>query len=148
MRKMTVIGIALLFFGIALGPAFASAPTSETFVLHRDQNLNETGWSATGTFSDGGAWRTDSAAKGGGPASPTFEIEIKTTEFGSDGNIQLQFQGHFNAVRSGDFTGTWQVVGGTGAYTTLHGRGTWRSADDPDTGGITFTCIGQVHFDS
>jgi hypothetical protein len=136
----------VLLCGVVLGAPAAQAFTESpvTLRLERLPNHAEAGWWIKGAVTDGGRWQTDFRAAGGGPASPTFEVEVKVTLHGSAGDIQMAFQGHFNAVRSLDFGGTWTITGGSGAYAHLQGNGTW-TAEDLADGGLAFPCTGTVH---
>ena len=146
MRKvMLVVGAAMLLSSaLSAAPAAATLPTDETFLLQRDlSDFAEVGWSAEGTFADSGEWTSDGAAFGGG--LQTGHITLFTTETGSAGSFRLLFQGLENLVHP--FSGNWQIIDGTGAYTTLRGQGTWTVAPVPDTTLELFTLTGKVHFD-
>jgi hypothetical protein len=144
MRKaaMLVVGAAMLLSSALLAaPAAATPPTNETFLLHRDlSNFAEVGWSAEGpTFFDSGEWTSDGAAFGDG------HITLFTTETGSAGSFRLLFQGLEKPNRP--FSGNWQIIDGTGAYATLHGRGKWTvDVPAPPNTVETFTLTGEVHF--
>jgi len=145
--RMSLICAMAIALGLAAQPALASTPTSETFVLHRAADGSEFGWSASGSFSDAGAWTSDFRVSGALPSPVAFQTVLKTTEVGSAGTFRLAFQGHFNAPAGHDFGGTWSVGYGTGGYASLHGTGTWTVSVDSNTGIRTFTLIGYVHFD-
>jgi hypothetical protein len=114
--------------------------------LLRDATRATAGWSATGLFTDSGSWTDPFAAAGGLPSPVVFELEIKTIETSATGTFHMNFQGHGNLVTGRDFSGTWTITPGTGAYSRLHGSGTWTIAADANDGRI-ITARGVVHFD-
>ena len=148
MKKLIMFGAALVAASLVASAllatsAGATAGASETILLKRDANRAEIGWSAAGAFTDAGSWTTDFVAFGGGP-SHVFAGTVKTTEAGAQGSFQINFQIHGDGGK--DFSGTWQIAKGTGAYANLSGGGTWTHADLPNGDGL-FTCTGQVRLD-
>ena len=149
MRKLAgvVMAMALLAVPAAVASTAAAAtPTNETIVLIRDQNLNPSGWSATGVFTDAGPWTSDSGHFSAIPSPKTGRVHLLTTEIGAHGStFRMKFEGGFDP-NTGAFAGTWTIVSGTGGYANLHGQGTWERSFASD-GSVVFTCPGQVHFD-
>ena len=147
MRSLSAACAMVVALGLAAQPALASTPGTETFVLLRAADGSEFGWSASGQFSDAGAWTSDFRRSGALPSPVAFQTVLKTTETSSAGSFGLAFQGHVNAPAGHDFGGTWSVGDGTGGYATLQGTGTWTLSVDFNTGIRTFTLTGDVHFD-
>ena len=149
MRKLagTLMALSLLAGPVALaGPAAAATPANETIVLTRDQNLNPSGWSATGLFTDSGPWTSDQGHFSASRSPKTGTVHLLTTEIGADGStFRMKFEGGIDP-NTGAFAGTWTIVSGTGDYANLHGGGTWERSFATD-GSFVFTCPGRVHFD-
>ena len=142
--KALLLATALLALAAVLAAPVGATPSStETIVLMRNGDLNEVGWSASGAFADSGSWTTNFLEIGGG-RSPTAAGMLKTTETGANGTFEMIFQ--LTGIPT-VFGGTWQITDGTGAYTDLHGNGTWIHSTDAVTGNGIFTCTGTVHFD-
>lgn len=144
-RIAAVVGASALVAWVGLAPAQATSSQAVRFTLQRDSNTVEDGWRVQGAIVDGGDWDTTFFAFGAG--GPATEVEVKTTQHGAAGDIYLDFQGHRNTTRSGTFGGTWQVLGGTGAYAHLAGGGTWTRSGTPGVTELTFDAPGSVHFD-
>jgi hypothetical protein len=144
--KLPLLG-TILIVAASVAPVAASVPSAEVIVLQRNGDLAEIGWTATGLFADAGSWTSDFRIFGALPSPVAFATELKTTETGSAGTFRMEFQGHVAAPTGRPFSGTWMISGGTGAYSTLRGSGSWTLAVDAATGVLTFTCPGKVHFD-
>jgi hypothetical protein len=71
---------------------------------------------------------------------------IKATLTSSLGSFEMAFQGRGNGT-TGEFSGTWDISHGAGAYAGIHGTGTWYEDDLSEPGIVVFPCEGQVHFD-
>src|SRR6266849_5553909 len=149
MRKlvMTLTTLSLLVGPAALAsPAAAAPPAKERIVLTRDQNLQPSGWSAKGVFTDSGTWTPDHGFFAGAEASPTGKVHLLATETGGDGStFTMKFEGIFDP-QTGAFGGTWSIVSGTADYARLQGRGAWERSVAAD-GSFAYTCKGRVHFE-
>lgn len=150
--RLALIGaVGAVLIG-ASAPAVATPSSSEEFFLTQHDDFATIAWDAHGAFQDSGTWEKGLVTFSGG-RSPVFAGMIQTVETNRDGTgtFRMNFQGLvYNAT--GAFSGTWNISGGTGAYSGLHGNGTWYEVDipDPDSPGhllFTFPCIGHIHMD-
>ncbi|HET7486675.1 MAG TPA: hypothetical protein VFJ85_02015 [Acidimicrobiales bacterium] len=120
-------------------PAVASPPAAVTIVATVDAGPGFAGsWSATGAIEDGGRFeRSDLHLSGSlehSPAAGALQVELEFT--GAGGTFVLRDE----LLISGDgLDGTWQVVAGSGAYSTATGHGT--SSFDPATASTTFAGV-------
>jgi Protein of unknown function (DUF3224) len=149
MRHLRALGLATVLVAsvMVLGsPAAASPGASETIVLLRNAQGVESGWSASGVFSDAGSWTTNLGICGACAPSPVVgALYLLATQTGSNGTFTLQFQYVFDAFGIA-LPQQWSVVSGTGGYATLRGRGEFSVTTSTD-GSRAFTLTGQVHFD-
>jgi hypothetical protein len=63
-----------------------------------------------------------------------------------DGSGTFTIHLHVQFPRQATDSAPWSINGGTGAYTTLHGTGTWTTVSTGPTSGAD-TLTGEVHFD-
>ena len=150
MRRLSILGLCLtpvlLLFSSAAAPAMAS--TSVPVTIHSTVIIGPfTGtWSASGGISDSGTLVEPSVKFAGNPGV----IHIVREVTGSQGTFTLRIDSPVVAVEPNgnlDFTGTWVVIAGTGAYADLHGQGTRTAVGDLTNGVVTETLTGSVHYD-
>ncbi|MFL5957099.1 MAG: hypothetical protein ACJ756_06585 [Solirubrobacterales bacterium] len=113
---------------------------------------------ATGGITDGGALAGDYRFAGLGhlKTGTPNSIHSDQTLTGANGTISLSIEGLYgpfvNGVTRG--AGHWVIVGGTGSYERLHGKGSWTATADftaaflglgPPV--VQHLDIGQVHWD-
>jgi hypothetical protein len=135
-----LVGLCLLAVPVDAAPGSAVRLT----LLRNGTDLSEIGWSATGAITDSGDWTTDGRVFGGSAASNAFVVaEVLTTELGSHGSFHVRFQGLEN--RQISFSGSWQLVDGSGAYAGFVGTGTWFLSIDQATGNLVFNLSGAIH---
>jgi hypothetical protein len=80
---------------------------------------------------------------GGGGHRNVLVRETYTCDDGS-GTFTIQFDAQFPRLNSGSVP--WEVIGGTGAYATLHGTGQMTSVQTGPSS-ATNTMTGQMHYD-
>jgi hypothetical protein len=146
-RIARALSVSVLIPALLLAPAIAegasSGPVTLT-LLRSGSDLSEISWSASGAIQDGGTWTTENRIFGGrdGVSDAFVVAQVLTTETGAQGAFHLRFQGIENRARP--FSGTWQLVDGTGAYVGVIGTGTWYAESLP-TGELAFFLSGSVH---
>jgi len=134
--RRTILAVALLAAAVVVVPALAAPPTAVTFTVV--EQFDPPG----GTFTSDGSV----VCASGTTSNQTFEtgfqsdrgviFHVRKTIDCDDGSgtftLQLQARAGFNV---GDMTyGPWSVLGGTGDYTGLRGRGTVTGTFSP--GGV------------
>jgi hypothetical protein len=149
MRRVAVLAIGGILLAICSAVAPAQATVSTAVTITSTVNLNTdpaTGtWSATGDINDAGTLvepRLNIVGNG--------ELQITRVNSGSEGTFTLRILSKATGVEPNgdvDFTGQWVVISGTGQYATLHGQGTRTAVFHADSGTVTETLVGQVHFD-
>ena len=136
MRRLSLVGLFLMPVLLLLGSGAttAMASTSVAVTIHSAIIIGP----FTGTWS----------ASGGIAGNPGV-LHIVREVTGSQGTFTLRIDSPVVAVEPNgnvDFTGTWVVIAGTGAYADLHGEGT-RTAVADTNGVVTETLTGSVHYD-
>ena len=149
MRRIAAVLISGILLAIWPAVAPAQATVSSGVTITSTVNLNTdpaTGtWTATGAVNDAGTLvepRLKIVGNG--------ELQITRVNSGSEGTFSLRILSKVTGVEPNgdvDFTGRWVVISGTGQYATLHGQGTRTAVFHADTGTVTETLTGQVHFD-
>jgi hypothetical protein len=149
MRRLLFTGVCvtlvLLSLRSAATPAMAS--TSVPVTIRSTVIIGPfTGtWSASGGISDSGTL-VEPSVRGTGQA----ELHIVRDVTGSLGTFTLRIESKAVAVEpdgSVDFTGLWVIQSGTGAYADLHGVGTRNAVANFNSGVVTETLTGSVHYD-
>jgi hypothetical protein len=141
---------AFIVLAAAAAPASANAPTPVTIQTQKPFGPAPGTFSATGAISGSGAFANVGRTVSAIPA-PTFVINHLVQRFeGGPGSFTLRADIKETVtadplVLAGE--GTWVVLDGTGAYATLHGRGTVTGTADDHTGVITRVYIGDVLLD-
>ena len=149
MRRIAVVVVSGILLAIwsAVVPAQATVSTEVTITSTVNLNTDPaTGtWSATGDVNDSGTLvepRLKFVGNG--------ELQITRVNSGSEGTFTLRILSKVTGEEpngDADFTGRWVVISGTGQYATLHGQGTRTAVFHADTGTVTETLTGEVHFD-
>jgi opacity protein-like surface antigen len=133
---------------------------TSTFIGVGDLSAGTTagGFCVAGAIADCGTLAGDYAFSGLGhlKTGDPNAIHSDQTLTGRDGTIKLSIDGLYgpfvDSVTTG--SGRWVIVGGTGAYTRLHGDGSWTATADftaaflgqgPPV--VQHLDIGQVHWD-
>jgi hypothetical protein len=149
MRRIAAVLVSGLVLAVWLVVRPAQATVSTGVTITSTINLNTdpaTGtWTATGDINDAGTLvepRLNLVGNG--------ELQITRVNSGSEGTFTLRILSKVTGVEPNgdvDFTGRWVVISGTGQYATLHGQGTRTAVFRADTGTVTETLTGIVHFD-
>ena len=103
----------------------------------------------TGAFTDAGTFSNTSFVFGA-LGAPTF-VSIHVTQVfqGTQGSFTLRAEIKETLTQDPLVlvdSGTWAIIDGTGAYETLHGRGTVNGRADEHSGVISRTYIGTARF--
>ena len=156
-RRLAAAGLALagLFSALIMAtataqasqPAHPAATTSVPVTIHSTVIIGPfTGtWSASGGINDSGTLVEPSVLPTG-----QAELHIVRDVTGSLGTFTLRIESKAVAVEpdgSVVFTGHWVVISGTGAYANLAGEGTRNAVANHNTGVVTETLTGSVHYD-
>jgi hypothetical protein len=147
--SVAVVGaLSFLFFATHLPAAHASPSQSVTITAYL--NFTEApqppygNFVASGVVCPSGGFTDDvhTISGDGGGVRNVLVRETYTCDDGS-GTFTIQFVAHNTANPTGSTT--WKVIGGTGAYATLHGTGTSTSVQ---TGPLTATVTetGSMHY--
>lgn len=144
-RRLVALAVASALLPTIVGPvATAHAAESAAVTITIAQVFPggpPAGWSASGAFTDSGAWVTDSV-HGSLPSPTTAAFHRETTEFGSAGAFHMKI--NFAITVVGLTSGTWVIpMTGTGAYSTMTGQGTCEPTASPTP--FVITCTGVVH---
>jgi hypothetical protein len=151
MHKLIIaVAVAVAAVGVAAMPASASAPQPVTIEMNGHLTGPDTvagTWSATGAFADSGTY------------SETFWLAGQTIHgekllVGTEGTLVMRGRSVLVWVTPTTATfqaGSWEIVGGTGAYERLRAVGTPLVAPgsfgDLATGVVHVTHVGEAHFD-
>lgn len=150
---VAVASAALLPAGAGSGTAAAPSPVTMTVDVALAGNLEAStthgtfeldgGLSDAGSESGSGRFAGQGHLKTGEPNS----LHSTMTLTGAAGTIDLQLTGLFGHLpaRTATGQGTWVVSDGTGAYASLHARGTWTATAD-FTAAIAMTGPPRVTF--
>jgi hypothetical protein len=144
-KKRTVIVclLAAVVAAFSIVPLAASAERDQRLVMGIRVDFTSS-THATGTFaaccavSDSGSAQAD-VTSFTPKANNTASFEATETLAGSKGDITLALRGTTGPLDSAIHIarGQWKVVGGTGAYADLRGRGTFTAVTDQVTGALT-----------
>jgi hypothetical protein len=153
MFKRLIVGFALLATLATWINASSWASPSEQVTLQTSKapGPGQPGtFEATGAFADSGAI-DNLAFNFSAIGAPTFVISHLTILFtGAEGAFTLKTQITETLTSDPNVltdSGTWTIIGGTGAYADLHGQGTIVGTLDENAGLINRTFTGNVHFD-
>ena len=147
-RVTKTIALIVIAVAVVAVPAHATAPQAQVLEL--------TGI-ITGPDSVAGTWSGSGFVDDAGTYTETFRfagntVHVEKTLLGSQGTILLKAQAVTQWVSECEvrFTaGSWQIVGGTGAYARLKGGGepaaTSASFGNVCTGIVKITHAGQAH---
>jgi hypothetical protein len=150
MRKTTLI-LALILLTLSWAPsARASQRGAVMITTEKPFGPSPGSFSATGAISDSGTFFNTRIAFGG-VGAPNFVSVHVTQEFdGAFGSFTLRADiketptaGDPNVATD---EGTWAVISGTGAYSAMRGQGQVTGTADENTGVISRTYTGTVHF--
>lgn len=140
MKVRTAVLAGLLALPITGAPATASAPDEVTIDVDLVLAGNLEASTTTGTFvASGGLSDTGSelgegrfAGQGHLRTGEPNSLHASMTLVGDHGTITLDLHGLFGTLpaplASGE--GRWVIAGGTGAYASVHGRGSWTAIAD------------------
>ncbi len=150
-RRLTIACLlAAVVAAFSIAPLAASAERDRQLVAGVRLDFTSS-THAEGTFAvccvitDSGAARADVTAFTPQPNNrATFEAT--ETLVGSKGDIVLALQGTTGPLDSDVHVarGRWKVVGGTGAYEDLRGRGSFTAVTDQTTGALTAVNEGKA----
>jgi hypothetical protein len=156
-RRLLVLGAIVVAAGSAAVP-FAASGDEKRIVLTERMQL--TGFNpATGAGTQAGTFMSAGAVNDAGPATATFTLvpagggcgKLDGTHVftGSGGTLSVHTEAHVCPFPPGSpprsfVRGKWQVVGGTGAYSGLRGKGRIIATGDFATGEITIARDGKV----
>jgi hypothetical protein len=148
MRRTSFVLLAGVAGALAVlvGSAAATPSGSVTLTLREHYDFSTIDWTATAPISASGTWQKGLLTFHGGRGNPNWAGMIKTTLTSPVGSFDMSFQGRGNGT-TGEFSGTWDISRGTGAYAGIQGTGTWYEDDLAEPGIVVFPCVGQVHFD-
>ena len=110
------------------------------------------GWRRQGTFAASGLLCPAGAAADVTHEFPFPEVAVRSFTCG-DGSGSVSFRiGSFTAEEAADGGGTWSIVGGTGRYAALRGKGTWTTVgvdlDRPEWPSVRTRLTGIAAFDT
>jgi hypothetical protein len=138
---------ALVVATVAVAPVAAGSPqaVSITSPMHFNQDAFNTGtFTAEGAAADNGLICESGDVEdtrlifAGGQSDRGAQIPVRKTFSCPDGDLFIKIQVHLNFETSTE-TFSWVVLGGTGAYSGVHGSGsgtTISDGSDPQTGNI------------
>lgn len=148
MRKVWAVcaralAVAAVGATLLVGPASATPPASVTFELLRNgpPDRAPTTWSSSGAMTVSGTWVIDRFVCGACPAPTTGVPQFDTTLTAGGGTFEMRLRNIFNQSLDSTY---WEIVGGTGAYATLRGHGSYDVWIDAN--GIRhIVCDGETH---
>lgn len=145
MRRTTAFAamVLLVLAFVAIAPGSAAATPSPSLMIGVERPGDS--WSASGAITDSGTFADDRVVFNKG-----FTYHAFRTFTGSNGAFVARADARI--VPTGqpgvfDVTGRWAVIGGTGDYAELHGRGMISETFDAAAGTVAGTWAGVVHFD-
>ena len=146
MKRFALLALVVLLSAatLALAPASPATTGQAVAINSQIQTGPFTGtWTATGAIADSGTLIEPNVNFRGG------QLHIERVFTGAQGTITIHIQSTLTSVvgDTGTFTGHWVVVSGTGAYANLHGHGLRAATINVNTGIVTETLTGEVHFD-
>lgn len=150
MRRIALI-LTLIVLPLVLAPgAAASQGSAVTIETQKPFGPSPGTFSATGAISDSGTFVNSSFVFGGVGAPNFVSVHATQTFDGALGTFTLRVNIKETATEDPNVLtdkGTWAVIDGTGAYETLRGSGQVTGTADDNTGVISRTYTGTVHFD-
>lgn len=149
MRRIALV-LTLIVIALALAPgAAASQRGAVTIETQKPFGPSPGTFSATGAISDSGTFVNSSFVFGGLGAPNFVSVHATQTFAGAFGTFTLRVDIKETATADPNVltdNGTWAVIDGTGAYATLQGGGQVTGTADDNTGVISRTYTGAVHF--
>jgi hypothetical protein len=150
MKRFALLTLVVLLSAATLALAPASPATTGQAVTINSQVQTAPvapfygTWTATGAIVDSGTLVEPYVHFVG-----NGQLHIERVLTGAQGTITIRIQSTLTSFvgDTGTFTGYWVVVSGTGAYSNLHGQGLRAATIDGNTGIVTETLTGDVHFD-
>jgi hypothetical protein len=151
MKKRLLLAVSLVLAVGALVVPLASSHDSGRITI--GVRLNFAQPEAAGTFAACCAFTDSGTATAEitryDPEGDHFRFEATNTFVGSDGSFTLRLRGVTGPAESEVHVARarWVVVGGTGAYAGMEGRGTLTAVTDQTTGELTAIDKGHVSLD-
>jgi hypothetical protein len=154
MRRSSIIfAVTVIVFAAAALPAEATPPAPVTFQADPTPvaifsagggvtGIAEGDFTASGTISDTGQVHDEFRIVDG-------TLHILRWLTGRLGTITMRIEARFVLVTATSETveGRWAIIAGTGAYTALHGTGSFTATVDPTTHTVAETLTGVAHLD-
>lgn len=154
MRRL-VLALGFVVLPLAFAPAAgATPPTALTIAERVDLSTGQGTFVAAGPLCASGTTAGELRALGGflhggfAKEAPMIALTVLNTFTCADGSgtftVQLHNQGAFTSTT---LSGPWAIIGGTGAYSTLHGVGETVLVVNEETRQGIATYTGHVHSD-